>query len=49
MRLCWSTVLTQAGKSLSSTSMNEGSYLQFLFLSVLGGAGQDLLGTEWDL
>lgn len=29
--------------------MNEGYYLQSLFLSVLGGAGQDVLGTEWDL
>lgn len=49
MRLCWSTVLTQTGKSVSNTSMNGESYLQILFLSVPGGAGQDLLGTEWGL
>lgn len=49
MRLCCNTVLTQTGKSVSNTSMNEGSYLQILFPSVLGGAGQDLLGTEWGL
>lgn len=49
MCLCWSTVFTLTGKSVSSTSVNEGCYLQIPFLTVLGAVGQDLLGTEQNL